>query len=133
MTFERKLVEQSFLPALTFPHHPSHPTPALENSTRKAEIERGPLGPQMQYADQREQAPAGVVIDRGFAGELLDQAAPTLVVQRPAAGVDRLDLAQIVPAQCVVIALADDEIVFDDAAKRPEADLDRLARARGRR
>src|SRR3954451_10550441 len=27
MTFERKLVEQSFLPALTFPHHRQPPSP----------------------------------------------------------------------------------------------------------
>src|SRR5580704_13361605 len=49
-------------------------------------------GAQMQHADQREEAPAGVVIERDLAGQLFDQQRRALVVQRPPPGVDRLDL-----------------------------------------
>src|SRR6185312_5409353 len=89
------------------------------NSSRRGEAEASTrigiaclisrLSAQMQHADQREQPPSGVVIDRNLAGEQLDQQCRAFVVQRPAAGVDRLDLAEVMAAHGIVIALADDE------------------------
>src|SRR5580704_17851561 len=54
-------------------------------------------------------------------------------MQRTPADIDRLDLAQALVADRLVIALADQEVVLDDAAERGERQDDRLARPVRRR
>src|SRR5205807_1414120 len=54
-------------------------------------------------------------------------------MQRAPADIDRLDLAQTLVADRLVIALADQEIVLDDAAEWRERQDDRLARPVRRR
>src|SRR6516164_9631151 len=87
----------------------------------------------MQYANQREQSSGSVVVDIDLVGEPLNQQRRSLVVQRSPPYIDRLYLRQIRPADGLVIAFADNEIVADDAAKGGQRQKDRLARAAHRR
>src|SRR5580704_18485634 len=54
-------------------------------------------------------------------------------MQRTPADIDRLDLAQALVADRLVIALADQKVVLDDAAERGERQDDRFARPVRRR
>src|SRR5215471_9654926 len=83
---------------------------------------------QVQHADQREQAARRVVVDRDLAGEAFRQQFRALVVQCAPPDIDRLDLPQALVADRLVIALANEKIVLDDAAKRRERQHDRFAR-----
>src|SRR6516162_434912 len=83
----------------------------------------------MQHTDQREQPAGGIEVDRNFVTEPLHQQRGTLVVQRTPAHVDRLDLREAGTPDCLVIALADHEVIPDDPAKRGERQDDYLARS----
>src|SRR5271166_1149397 len=89
--------------------------------------------PQMQHANQREEAPCRVVVDRSLVGEPLHQQGRPLIVQRSPSDVDRLDLRQARRANRLVIALADHEVVADDTAKRGERQDHSLSRSVRRR
>src|SRR5690242_17234092 len=95
------------------------------NSRRRGDAEASTKGglvthspPQMQHANQGEEASGGVEIDLDLVGEPLGQQRGPFVVQRPPADVDRLNLRQARTADRFVIAVADHEIIFDDTAKR---------------
>src|SRR6185437_7743655 len=91
---------------------------------RTAPGSSSPLGPriasalQVEHADQSEQTPRGVEIDLDFAFEPFLQKRRTIVVQAPAAHIERLDLRRRRGTDRRKIAFADDEIILDDAAER---------------
>src|SRR5712691_6351189 len=87
-----------------------------------------PSGAQVEDANQSKQAARGGVIDRHLAGEPFDQQRRSLVMQRAPPDIDRLDPGEAMTADRLVMALADQEIVLDDAAERRERQHDRLAR-----
>src|SRR5437764_516990 len=107
------------------------------NSSRRGEAEASTRigmaasAAQVQHANQREQAARRIMVDRHPAGQALGQQFRTLIVQRAPADIDRLDLGQALVADRLVIALADEKIVFDDAAERGERQDDRLVRPVG--
>src|SRR5947199_10726085 len=94
------------------------------NSSRRGEAEASTRigiavsAAQVQHANQREQAARRIMVDRHPAGHALGQQFRTLIVQRAPADIDRLDLGQALVAACLVIALAEEKIVFDDAEER---------------
>src|SRR5580704_3805210 len=98
-----------------------------EASTRGGPVTQSP--PQVEHANQGEQAPGRVEIDLDLVGEPLDQQRGPFIVQGPPADVDRLDLREARPADRFVIAVADHEIIFDDTAKRRQRQSDRFVRA----
>src|SRR3546814_827119 len=71
----------------------------------------------MQYADQCEKAARGVEIKFDLAAEAFLQKLRTLVVQAPAAHVDRFDLGGRRGLDRVVVALANQKVVLDDLAE----------------
>src|SRR6185312_5080012 len=85
-------------------------------------------GPDMQDAEQREEPARGAEVDHHALGQPLAQQLRAFVVQAATAHVDRLDARRAGRANRLEIALADQEIVFDDAAEwrqRHEQPLDR--------
>src|SRR5688572_18546731 len=68
-----------------------------------------PLALPMQRADEREEPPRGVAVERDLAFEPFAECPAALVVQRAAAHVDRLDARGRRRADRLVVALADDE------------------------
>src|SRR5712671_1582455 len=85
-------------------------------------------GPDMQYAEKREESARSAEIDRHALGQPLAQQLRALVVQRAPAHVDRLDARRARRADRLKVALAHQEIVLDDAAEgreRQEQPLDR--------
>src|SRR6185437_16237880 len=87
---------------------------------------------QMQDADQREDAARRVVIDVDLALEPLAQQRRAFVVQPAAAHVERLDLRRRRVADRLVVALADQKVVPDDAAERRERQHDLAVRLAAR-
>src|SRR6185295_11479978 len=93
-----------------------------------------PLGPRaialdldVQRADQREEAPRGVVVDGDLAVETLSQELRTFVMQAAAAHVDRLDLRGRGVADRLIITLANNEVVLDHPLQwRERKDVRRL-------
>src|SRR5579864_2728169 len=79
-------------------------------------------GPQMQHAEQREEAPRGVEIDGDALGDAFAQQLRALVVERAPAHVDRLDARRARGADRGEVALADQEVVLDHAAERLQRD-----------
>src|SRR5512145_196969 len=73
----------------------------------------------VQDADQGEQAPRRLAVDRDLALERVGELLRALVVQPAATHVDRLDAARRGAADRLEIALADHEVVLDQPAKRP--------------
>jgi hypothetical protein len=69
------------------------------------------------------------VVDCHLAREALSQQRGAFIVQRAAADIDRLDLRQRLVADCLIIAFANQKIVFDDTAERGERQHDRLVRS----
>src|SRR5215469_3957771 len=92
-------------------------------ATIGAAIAALPLALPVQHGDEREQVAGGVEIDSDLVLEALDQEIGALVVQRAPAHVDRLDLARARGADRLVIAVADDEVVLDDALERGERQM----------
>src|SRR5260370_25228403 len=74
-------------------------------------------GPDMQHAEKREEPARGAVIDRHALGQTLAQQLRALVVQLAPSHVDRLDARRARRAHRLLVALADQEIVLDDAAE----------------
>src|SRR5712672_1900615 len=72
----------------------------------------------MQDADEGEQAPCGLEINRHLVLEALHQKLRAFVVQRTAAHIDRLDAIGRGSADGLVIAVADHEIVLHDPPQR---------------
>src|SRR5262245_24056659 len=72
----------------------------------------------MQGADEREEATRGIAVDGDLALEALDQHAAALVVHCAPAHVDGLDARGRRRTDRLVVALADDEVVLDDAPER---------------
>src|SRR5580658_9231034 len=72
----------------------------------------------MQYGEEGEQPPCGVEIHRHLVLQPFPQQLGTLVVERSPPHVDRLDVARRRGADRLVIALADHEIVLDQAPER---------------
>src|SRR5215469_17833330 len=97
---------------------------------RTAPGSSSPLGPrmpsalQMQNAEQRKQPARGVEIDLDLAFQTLAQKRRTFVVQAAPPHVERFDLLRRRVANCLEVALADKEVVLDDAAKRREREHD---------
>src|SRR5713101_6792172 len=77
-------------------------------------------GPDMQYAEKREESARSAEIDRHALGQPLAQQLRALVVQRAPAHVDRLDARRARRADRLKVALAHQEIVLDDAAEGRE-------------
>ena len=69
----------------------------------------------MQHADEREQPSGGVGVHRHLAAEPLAQQFGAFVVQAAAPHVDRLDAARRSGADRLVVGVADQEVVLDDA------------------
>src|SRR5258708_29221645 len=61
-----------------------------EASTRGGAVTKR-SSPQMQHADQREQAAGGVEVERDLIGDAFHKQRGAFVVERPSAHVDRLD------------------------------------------
>ena len=76
------------------------------------QVGRWSLRPQVQHADEGEEPPPGVMIERDLVGQAVDQERRAFVVERPSPRIDGLDLRQIVTADGVVIAFADDKVVL---------------------
>ena len=74
----------------------------------------------VQHADQREQPARGVEIDRHLVLEPLHQDVRAVVVDAAPAHVDRLDLVGRRGADGLIVAVADQVVVLDDAAQRRE-------------
>src|SRR5262245_54749769 len=72
----------------------------------------------MQGADEGEQTARRVAVDADLALEALYQNAAALVVQATAPHVDGLNARRRRGADGLVVALADDEVVFDDTPQR---------------
>src|ERR1700691_5470466 len=72
----------------------------------------------MQHAEQREQLPRGGEIDGYLAGQGFAQQLGALVVYRATAHIDRFELGRRGGLDRVIIALAQHEVVLDQAAKR---------------
>src|SRR5215813_11073971 len=74
----------------------------------------------VQDANEREQAPRGLEIDRHLVLEAIHQELRAFVVQRAPAHVDRLDALGGGGADRSVIAVADHEIILHDPPQRRE-------------
>src|SRR5947207_2582788 len=74
--------------------------------------------PPMQHADEREEAARGVGVELDLALEPRPQRLRPLVVDGAAPHVDRLDAARRTDADCLPVAVADQEIVLHDPAER---------------
>src|SRR6185312_11884555 len=75
-------------------------------------------GPDMQDAEQREEPARRAEVDHHALGQALAQYLRAFVVQAAPSHVDRLDARRARRADRLEIALADQEIIFDDAAER---------------
>src|SRR4030088_50354 len=75
---------------------------------------------QMQHADQREEPPRRIEVELDLAREPLLQKLRTLVMKRTPAHVEAFDLRGRSLADGLVVALADNEVVLDHAAKGRE-------------
>src|SRR5260221_8705219 len=82
----------------------------------------------MQHADQREEPARRAEIDGNLVGEAPAQQFRSLVVQAASPHIDRLDLRRAGPLDGGEIALADEEVVLDDAAERGKRQGDPLPR-----
>src|SRR6056297_1464869 len=69
-------------------------------------------GPEMQHADQREQASRGIVVDLRLAFQPLGQDARTFVVNPAPGHVDRFDLAGRHVLHGVEVAFADGPVIL---------------------
>src|SRR5471032_629215 len=78
------------------------------------------LNSNMQDAQQCEETAGRVGVEQDLFGEPLAQQLRALVVQAAPPHVDRLDLRRAGALDRVVVALADQEVVLDDAAKGRE-------------
>ena len=78
----------------------------------------------MEHADQREQPPRRVEIDRDLAVEPVHQHLGRLVVEGAARHVDGLDLLRGRGLDRLIIAVADREIIADRTAKSAKAEDD---------
>src|SRR6202040_1787105 len=77
----------------------------------------------MKHGDQGEQPPRGIEIEGDLVLEPLHQQLGAFVVKAAPAHVDRLDLARRRGADRLVIALANQEIVFDEATERRQRQM----------
>src|SRR5260370_32413031 len=77
----------------------------------------------MKHGDERKQPPRRIEVDGDLMLEALYQELGALVVQSPPSHVDCLDLAWRCRADCLVIALANQEIVLHKATKRRERQM----------
>src|SRR5262249_54444455 len=74
----------------------------------------------VQHADQRKQPARGIKIDRHLALQPLHQDVRAVVVNSAPPHVDRLNLVRRRGANGLIIAVADQVVVLDDAAQRRE-------------
>src|SRR5580692_9694419 len=91
------------------------------NSTARGRVTAAAIGLSalpVQHRDQGEQPPRGVEVDLDLALEPLHHDARALVVQPPAAHIERFDAIRRRGADRGVIAVADGEVVLDDLAER---------------
>lgn len=77
-----------------------------------------PLGPNVQNAHQRKQAPRRVMIGGKGAGEAFLQSLGPFVVQAAASHVDGLDLVGLAAGQSLCVAAANVKIGPDDRHER---------------
>jgi len=96
-------------------------SPQANRTARGCVADAGIAAPhpfQLQHRNQREQSPGRVEIEFDLALEPLHEDVRALVVQRAARHVERLDAVRCRTADRRVVAVADREIVFHDAAER---------------
>src|SRR5690625_1265495 len=79
---------------------------------------------ELQRADDREEAPRGFLIGLDLAREPPDQDLGPFIMNAAPPHVDRLDAGGRQAADGVEIALADREIILDDAAERAEREVE---------
>ncbi len=82
----------------------------------------------MQHADQREEPARRIEVERDLVGEPLAQQLRAFVVETAPPHVDGFDLHRAGALDRRKIALADQEVVLDDAAERRQRQDDPLAR-----
>src|SRR5918994_3805819 len=78
----------------------------------------------VQHAEKGEQPPRGLAVDRDLVGQRIRQLLGALVVQAAASHVDRLDPARRGALDCLEVAVADQEVILDDAPERPHREGD---------
>jgi hypothetical protein len=82
----------------------------------------------MQYADQSEEPPRGLEVDIDLAFQPLDQQFRALIVNAAPGHVDGFDLGSAGLADCLIIAVANREIIPDRSPEAAQSEYQRLQR-----